>query len=285
MKSTFQILTLLAALFARVATVAAQPGQSEFPYQVPYELGTAKFAPGDNITITAVRGTRDVITTNETYCVEGTYTLSSKDKAQLGFYETVANSGPTPVDPRQVADITRGSGTFRLIQTTHELGYLHVSFYDGNGFGGVYFGQGEWVLRKSSSHANNRNPNHALFEYLGDPVAPPANLDPAYTKAGLSNIIDVAARNAGVTLKKIEMDDSEFPCLIGVVSEAGDFDKLEAQIRKLTGEFNGSVGSAACHAFNIVPWRAFPADAAQRIGRRLGVREEMLYDKLSAESQ
>jgi hypothetical protein len=30
---------------------------------------------------------------------------------------------------------------------------------------------------------------------------------------------------------------------------------------------------------------AFPADAAQRIGRRLGVREEMLYDKLNAQPQ
>ena len=283
MKSTFQILTLLAALFARVATVAAQPGQSEFPYQVPYELGTAKFAPGDNITITAVRGTRDVITTNETYCVEGTYTLSSKDKAQLGFYETVANSGPTPVDPRQVADITRGSGTFRLIQTTHELGYLHVSFYDGNGFGGVYFGQGEWVLKKRFGRGNARKSNQPLFEYLGNPVVPPDNLDPAYARSGLSNTISLAAQNAGVTLKKIEMDDSEFPCLIGVVTETGDFDKLEAQIKKLIGEFDGSVGNSTCHAFNIVPWRAFPADAAQRIGRRLGVREEMLYDKLTAE--
>jgi hypothetical protein len=285
MKSMFQTLTLLAALSVRVATVGAEPVSSEFPYQVSYELGTAEFAPGDNITITAVSGTRDVITTNETYCVEGTYTLASRDKAQLGFYATIANSGRTPVDPRQVAQITKGSGTFRLIKSVHDQGYLHVSFYNGNSFGGVYFGQGEWVLRKSFSHANNQDPNQALFEYLGNPVAPPADLDPAYTKSGLSNTIELAARNAGVTLKKIEMDDSEFPCLIGVVSEAGDFDKLQAQIRKLTGEFNGSVGSPDCHAFSIVPWQAFPAGAAQRIGRRLGVREQMLYDKLSAEPQ
>jgi hypothetical protein len=285
MKRAFRLLTLLAALFVRVPTVAAQPAAADFHYPVPYELGTVQFAPGDNITITALRGTRDVITTNETFCVEGTYTLSSRDKAELGFYATVANSGPTPNDPRQEAYITKGSGTFRLIKKVHEQGYLHVSFYDGNSFGGVYFGQGEWVLRNSFSHPNIQKPNQALFEYLGNPVAPPSDLDPAYTKSGLSNTINLAAQNAGVTLKKIEMDDSEFPCLIGVVSETGDFDKLEAQIRKLTGEFNGSVGSPDCHAFSIVPWRAFPAYAAQRIGRRLGVREQMLYDKLSAEPQ
>ncbi len=80
------------------------------------------------------------------------------------------------------------------------------------------------------------------------------------------------------------MDDSEFPCLVGIVSEAGDFEKLEAQIKKLTGEFDGSVGNSTRHAFNLVPWRAFPSNTSQRIGRRLGVREEMLYDKLIAES-
>jgi hypothetical protein len=215
--------------------------------------------------------------------VEGTYSLSSHDKAHFAFYATVPNSGPTPDDPLQWTNITKGLGTFRLIKRFNEQGYLHVSFYDGNSFGGVYFGQGEWVLRNSFSRPNNQK-RQAVFDYLGNPVSPPAGLDPAYTKAGLSKTINLAARNAGVTLKKIEIDDSEFPCLVGVISEAGDFEKLEAQIRKLTGEFSGSVGSPDCHAFSIVPWRAFPADTAQRIGRRLGVREQMLYDKLSGQS-
>ena len=284
MKYAFKVLTLLTALSVSVVTGSTEPAASEFPFQVPFELGKAEFASGDNITITTLHGTRDVITTNETYCVEGTYSLSSHDKAELAFFETVPNSGPTPTDPRELVDLTKGSGTFRLIKRVSEQGYLHVSFYDGNGFGGVYFGQGDWVLRNSFNHPKNQKPQ-ALFDYLGNPVALPANLDPAYTKAGLSNTINLAARNAGITLKKIEIDDSEFPCLVGVISEAGDFDKLEAQIKKLTGEFSGSVGNSKCHAFNIVPWRAFPADASQRIGRRLGVREEMLYDKLCAESR
>jgi hypothetical protein len=282
MKCAFQELTLLAAVSVSIGTALAEPAPSEFPFQVPFEIGTTEFAAGDNITITALHGTRDIITTNEYYCVEGNYSLVSHDKASLAFYATVPNSGPTPDDPLQSTNIPEGSGTFRLIKRVNDLGYLHVSFYDGSNFGGVYFGQGEWVLWNSFNHLNNQK-RQALFDYLGNPVAPPANLDPAYTKSGLSNTINLAAQNAGITLKKIEIDDSEFPCLIGVISEAGDFDKLETQIKKLMGEFSGSVGNSHCHAFNIVPWRAFPADTAQRIGRRLGVREEMLYDKLSAE--
>lgn len=279
MKCAFQKLTLLAILSVTIVTASAEPTPSEFPFQAPFELGTAEFAPGDNITITALHGTRNVITTNETYCVEGVYSLSSHDEARLAFYATVPNSGPTPDDPLQWTNITKGSGTFRLIKRVNDLGYLHVSFYDGNNLGGVYFGQGEWVLRNSFNHPNNQKPQ-AIFEYLGNPVAPPADLDPAYTKSELSNTINLAARNAGISLEKIEIDESEFPCLVGVISEPGDFDKLAAQIKTLLGEFSGSVGNSKCHAFNIVPWRAFPADTAQRIGRRLGVREEMLYDKL-----
>ncbi len=66
MRISLRSLTMLAALFVSVARVAAQPDPSEFPSQVPYELGKSKFAAGDNITITSLRGTRDVVMTNET---------------------------------------------------------------------------------------------------------------------------------------------------------------------------------------------------------------------------
>ncbi|HEY3852795.1 MAG TPA: hypothetical protein VGO67_00215 [Verrucomicrobiae bacterium] len=278
-----QILTVATSLFVPVAIVNAQSNASDFPYVVPYEVGTSEFAHGDNITITSFRGTRDVVTTNETYCVDGTYTLASNDKATLAFYATVPNSGPIPTDPRQEIQITKGSGKFHLIKPMNELGYLHVSFYDGVGsFGEVYFGQGDWVLQNAFSHPNNLK-RQALFDYLGNPVSPPAGLDAAYTKSGLSNTVALAAQNAGINLKRIEFDDSEFPCLVGVVANAGDFGKLETRIKELTGEFSGSVGNSKCHAFNIVPSREFPSAVAERIDRRLGVREEMLYDKLRAE--
>src|SRR5881409_865282 len=100
----------------------------------------------------------------------------------------------------------------------NEDGYLHLSFYpvpSGSSFGGIYFGQGNWVLRNkdfrslaNSPRDSNRpgegaapdlslsGPNHALFEYLGYAVEPPASLDPAYTKEGLSNAMRTAAQTA-----------------------------------------------------------------------------------------
>ena len=61
--------------------------------------------------------------------------------------------------------------------------------------------------------------------YLGNPVEPPADLDTAYTKDGLSRALEQAARNAGVDLQIITIDDTEFPFLLGVKCEEGDFEK------------------------------------------------------------
>src|SRR5664279_4421420 len=84
-----------------------------------------------------------------------------------------------------------------------EEGYLHISFYpvsSGGSFGGIYFGQGEWVNRdKGWSHLDTRarsadhvaaasssggpvsltGPNQTLLEYLGNPVEPPADMSDA----------------------------------------------------------------------------------------------------------
>jgi len=174
----------------------------------------------------------------------------------------------------------------------NEDGYLHLSFYpvpSGSDFGGIYFGQGNWVLRKKGwSHANkppsSSGRNQVIFEYLGDPVEPPSNMDAAYSRLGLHNAIQIAAGNAGTSLQKLVIDDSEFPFLIGVVSEPGDFDKLAGQLKKMNGyEYGGSVGSPTLHSFNIVPYHSFPPEASQRISRRLTLRQQILFDKISAQ--
>ena len=276
-----------------LAVPATNDSPADFPYTVPFELGDAKFAPGDSITITELRGTRETIAPNESYCVAGTYILSSQDEASLAFFSTVPHSGSTRVDPRQKVRITKGAGTFRLIKTVNEDGYLHLSLYpvtSGSDFGGVYFGQGDWVLRGKgvSSHADYQTSpiraNQTLCDYLGDAVAPPPNLEAAYSRQGLLGAVETAARNAGVAdLQIIEIDDSEFPFLISVVSKEGEFDKISDQFKKMSGyEYGGSVGSHTVHAFNIVPWRVFPPDAGQRIGRRLTIREQMFFDKISS---
>src|SRR5438552_3197547 len=99
----------LRRFFAALSTIIiscalAQPGPTDvlsrdFPHAVPYELGDAVFAPGDNIKIQQVRGTSETIAIGGTYCVEGTYSLGSRDEADLAFYSTtLSDRGPTPVD-------------------------------------------------------------------------------------------------------------------------------------------------------------------------------------------
>jgi hypothetical protein len=140
----------------------------DLPHAVSYQLGDAKFAPGDNITIQQMRGTSDTITTGGTYSVEGTYTLSSKGEADLAFYATtVSASGPTPVDPKQHIRIQKGTGSFHLVKTMNEDGFLHVSFYpvpSGSSFGGVYFGQGERVLRNNKFSIRDETGNSSSSE-------------------------------------------------------------------------------------------------------------------------
>jgi hypothetical protein len=202
--------------------------------------------------------------------------------------------------------IEKGTGTFRLVKTMREEGYLHVSFYpvpSGSCFGGIYFGQGQWVLRhKGWSYRDSGSrspdytttgattggpvsltgPNRALLEYLGDPVEPPADLNAAYSKDGLIKAVQTAARHASISLKRVEVDDSEFPFLVGVICKEGDWEKLKVQFRKMDGyEYNGSVGGKTHNAFNLVPYRVCPSEVFERISHRTGLRMQILCDKIT----
>jgi hypothetical protein len=291
------IVAACAALPLLADTTAPVNPPQDFPQAVQFELGVSDFAPGDSITINEVRGTADAIRPGETYCVTGTYTLNSQEAADLSFFETVSNSGSTPVDPLQTVQVVKGTRPFRLIKHVTDDGFLHVTFYsqaNGQGFGGVYFGQGEWVLRHKFSHRRdfvsheNREPvtatgpNQALFDYLGNPVVAPENLDASYTKAGLIRGMQDAAKNAGVSLVKLEIDDSEFPFLVGVVvAGPGDWEKLKEQIRRDPAyEFNGGVGGDTTYAMNLVPSGSYPPGTHQRIYHRLMLRTALLSDKI-----
>ena len=132
----------------------------------------------------------------------------------------------------------------------------------------------------------SKHGNQALYDYLGSPVAPPADLDPAYTKAGLTSAVQDAAQAANVTLTKVENDDSEFPFLVGVVcADKSGMAKLEAQLRKAPGyacyTYSGSVGGDTMCVMEIIPYSAFPMSTRQQIRHRLMLREAVLYDKMS----
>ena len=192
------------------------------------------------------------------------------------------------------------------MKTMREEGYLHVSFYPvpgGSCFGGIYFGRGQWALHhKGWSYLDTQpraqdylatgspasgsvpltGPNQAFLEYLGDPVAPAADMDASYTKDGLTKAIQTAGRKAGISVKRVEVDDSEYPFLVGVICKEGDYSKLTDQLRKMgTYEYNGGISSHTCAAFNLVPYRVFPSETSARIGHRTGLREQALYEQIS----
>ncbi len=303
MKTTLPIVLTLSLALA--ASGRAAEATADFPAAVQFELGEAEFAPGDSITIQSVRGTSSTIRTGETYCVEGTYTLASRDKADLALFATTRTAVATPTDPSQIMRIKKGTGTFRLVKVMREEGYLHVSFYpapSGSAFGGVYFGQGQWVLKhkgwsyldqtaqspdyttsgtSTSESVVLQGPNKAIFEYLGQPVEPPADMDPAYSKEGLIQAIQTAAQKAGISVKQIEVEDSEFPFLVGVICKKGDYPKLAEQLKKMPAyQYQGCISSSTAASFNIVPYRAFPSRVSERIQHRTGIRNQIFFGKL-----
>jgi hypothetical protein len=320
---------LLLAACALTGLAAVGQAAEEFPHLIPFKLGRTEFVPGDSITIQTVRGTSDKLRTNETYCVEGTYTLSSRSEAVLALYVTTRQPVQSETDPRQILRVHRGTGSFRLLKTMDLEGCPHLTFYtvpSGSSFGGVYFGEGNWLWpQKGSSHPDRPSPrqdsragagsaatpvsssagsfterlsnimgagsaatpvsmsgpNRVLLEYLGNPVETPAALEAAYTPAGLREAVQSAASKAGISLLKLEIDDSEYPFLVGVVVREGDFVKLKTQLQKAGRyDYQGDVGSHTCLTFNITPWRTWPPDAQQRIFRRATVRMQAFYDRL-----
>ena len=134
-----------------------------------------------------------------------------------------------------------------------------------------------------SKHASG--PNQALYEYLGNPVAPPIGLDAAYTKAGLTSAVQDAAQAANISLKKVEIDDSEFPFLVGFVwANNGDDDKLDGlngQLSKAGYQESGFVyhGDHVC-VLNITPTASFPTHDRSQIQNRLDIRERIFFEKI-----
>ena len=137
-----------------------------------------------------------------------------------------------------------------------------------------------------STHASESaatGQNKAIYDYLGAPVAPPANMEAAYSKEGLTSAMQTAAKAAGISLTKLEIDDSEFPFLVSVsCASQQDMEKLKEQIRKMPAyNYTGGVGGgrSASYTMNLVPNTAYPADVRQRIQHRLSLREEIFYQK------
>jgi hypothetical protein len=126
-------------------------------------------------------------------------------------------------------------------------------------------------------------PNRMMLDYLGNPVPPPANLDSAYSMEGLARGLQTAAQAAHVPLTRLEIDDSEFPFLVGVVcASQEDRQKLEDQLSKEPHyNYTGGWGGSAMRVMNLVPLIDYSAETRQCILRRLALREQILGDKIS----
>jgi hypothetical protein len=137
--------------------------------------------------------------------------------------------------------------------------------------------------RQSSGTAGLTSANSdVLAGYIGGAVEPPTNLDPAYSKDGLVGAIQTAAQKAGITLKRVGVDDSEFPFLLGVASEPGDWEKLKSQLKSMNSyAYFGSVGDDNKNVFSITPHQAYPPGTDQTINRRMTLRMQIFYDKFT----
>ena len=101
---------------------------------------------------------------------------------------------------------------------------------------------------------------------------------------GLTDAVQLAAKNAGVTLTQVAIDDSEFPFLVFVACPKGDYPKFKAELQKLPQyDYLGGVGdNSATMAFNMIPSRAWPEASIRQIHHRMNLRDLMLYDKATS---
>ena len=139
--------------------------------------------------------------------------------------------------------------------------------------------------RRGWAAAPQPDPNFsALFSYLGEAVPPPTDLDPAYSKEGLLGAIQQASQLAGVALKKVEIESSEFPFLAGVVCDSEeDFRKLKAQFKNMPAyEYSSSSGGGGTCVFTITPTKGLPREMYKRIDRRTLLRLQMFAERFRA---
>jgi len=132
-----------------------------------------------------------------------------------------------------------------------------------------------------STITDTTGPNAKLYHYLGDPVSPPPRLDPAYSPAGIRGAVLLAAKHAGIPIKILATDESEFPYLIAIDCGDAAFQKLKAQIKSMGKyEYTGSLTSDTLCIFNITPRLAIPEELRATAHRRISLRMSVLSSEL-----
>lgn len=134
-----------------------------------------------------------------------------------------------------------------------------------------------WTPEKASSA------NAAIMAYLGDPVPPPSNLDPKYTADGLVAAFRTLCRNQGFEVKRLAVDQAEYPFLVyGVIAGRQSYQKIKDGLAGMSGyaysgSSTGSSGDGSTYfALNMMPNSAYPRTHAEAIRRRTMIRLQML---------
>ena len=157
---------------------------SEFPYTIRFDQGATRFATGDEITVTEVRGTAETFASGNIYLIKGNYTLASHDRAMLAAYVTAmdAENGKGPSLKIQTTVVKKGTGAFTLFLPMSCRGWPHVSFYPAEGgsdFGGNYFGTGDSVLKRwwGSKQTDSKSASTPARSKVGTPATPASTSD------------------------------------------------------------------------------------------------------------
>ena len=141
--------------------------------------------------------------------------------------------------------------------------------------------QGNRARPAQGAAVDNSNAE-AFLAFLGEPVQPPPDVNPAYSQQGIMNAVQQAAQLAGISLKKLEIETSEFPYLAAVAWESeADYQKFKAQFKNMPDyEYGGGTGSYELCAFTITPYRSLSPEMIQRVSRRLMLRCQMFRDQV-----
>lgn len=135
--------------------------------------------------------------------------------------------------------------------------------------------------------------NAALHAYLGEPVNWPAEVDPAFSVQGLRRAFEEACDRVCVSLRRFEVDYSEFPPVVGVevVSADAEF-SVDALGGALPDPYEGSGCTSSGHdeggvlvrtiVTDVVPWDAVPSNDLDRAMRRRGVRTQRLLQAMQS---
>ena len=136
--------------------------------------------------------------------------------------------------------------------------------------------------RPAQGAADDNSNVDAFTTFLGEPVQPPPDVNPAYSQQGIMNAVQQAAQLAGISLKKVEIETSEFPYLAAVAWESeADYQKFKAQFKNMPDyEYGGGTGSYELCAFTITPYRSLSPELIQRVSRRLMLRCQMFRDQV-----